>query len=270
MTTEKQIFQQLMQDRNFRIAASLGLVPGVDVEVKFGHCPVVAADTATDVWEHGSTQPVYIFPDPAGEAIEIVSSDAADTTQKVKITGLNVAGNPQLEEITLNGTTPVAVPGLWTAVNRTYNSSRDGAAPFLGTVLTSGDGSTTANVFASMCPDCQQTSQAIYTIQTGKVAAIINYSTALNKTGNAASAIYALRSQLPSGVFRAGVRYGLQDDGTSNISSDFVIPDVFPTGTRIKVTAIPSANNADVSAEFSMYLIDETLLSDEFLASLQV
>jgi hypothetical protein len=50
---------------------------------------------------------------PGASALEIVSSNAADTTQVVTVYGLDASNVPQSQSATLNGTTAVAVAGTW-------------------------------------------------------------------------------------------------------------------------------------------------------------
>ena len=259
----KQDFQASQQFKDFMSALSLGLVPGSIPEVKFGHNPSVSQNIVTDVWEL-SAQILYIFPATAGEAIEVVGN-AADT-QLVTIEGLDAVGLTQRDTVTLNGATAVPIPGVWTSITRIFN---DDSTVIVGPVLVQGDGSTTTNIFASMESDDQQSSQAIYIVPSDKVGVINNYSTAVNKSGGAdVSCLFALIVAKPGKVFRTRIRYGLQTKGTSNISSDLIAPIPLSPGDRIKVTANPSANTTDVSAEFSMQLIDKTLVPAEVLAAI--
>lgn len=265
---DPKILQQLVSNTNFRLAASLGLVAGVEPAVGFGHCPDVAGDVVTDVWERGATQPVYLFPDDVGEAVTLVSTDVGDA-QPIVVQGLDQNGDPRAEQVTLNGTTPVALSGLWRAFNAVYN---DGATALAGQVTIQGDGSTSTNVFAFLDTDDQQASQALFMVPRGKLAVIVNFSTAANKTGGAAlSSIFSLgaASSGKSGVFRNQIRYGLQRDGTSNISSDLVIPVLVPELSFVKVSATPSSGPTDVSAEFSIFLVDENLIPAAFLNTLK-
>lgn len=66
---------------------------------------------------------------PGGSALEVVSSNAGDTTQTVTVYGLNAANAPTIATVTLNGLTSVALPGTWNLVTAIVLS---GAA--LGTV----------------------------------------------------------------------------------------------------------------------------------------
>lgn len=63
----------------------------------------------------------------AAVSLEVVSANAADAAagtgcRKVKIVGLNASWVETTVEVTLNGTTPVAVTGTWLRVNAMYAS----------------------------------------------------------------------------------------------------------------------------------------------------
>lgn len=233
------------------LAASLGAVDGVSVTVKFGHCEDAGA-VETDVWAIGGTQPVYIFPLDAGESLTIESSEIADT-QQIVVIGLDAAGLEVSVTASLTGATPVAISGIWTAVNRAYNS--DGTR-ITGSVLIKG--SVSGNIFAVIDVLEQQTTQCIYTVPSNKYAILRNVSSSINTGGNTDNtAIVKFLSQEPGGVFRTQVRYGLQQRGTSNISSDLIIPPVYPPLTRLKVTMTPDSSPMNISSELSMQLIDE-------------
>lgn len=258
-------FQQKIVSEAYFVAASLGMVAGVETEVKFGHCPNVAGGVETDVWERGNAQPLYIFPpSPAGAALEIVSTDAGDT-QQMEVVGLDVvSGVSRMVAVTLTGTTPVVVSGgNWLAVNRVFN---DSGVDLLGTVSVQASGG--GDVYAVVSPDDQQTSQAIYQVPSDKHAAIVDLSNAVNVgPGTANPVIDSLAIAAPGKVFRTRVRYGLQDTATSNLASPFTIPAIAGPGYRIKSRALP-AGLTDVSSEFGMLLIDNELIPTAFAARL--
>lgn len=264
---DSKIIQQLLRNQNFRDAVALGLVPGIIPEVKFGHNPNISAGVRTDVWEGGVTQPVYLFPDDAGETIEMFSSTT--DTQLIKVEGLDAAGAPLTETVALSGTAgaagAVAIPGTWRAVNRAYNNDSTDLTGQV-TVRKTADA---ARVYAFVDTDDQQTSQAVYVVPAGKVAMINNYSTSVNKTGGATlSCVFGFRTRKEGKVFRTKIRYGLQRGGTSNISSDLIVPIFAGPLAQLKISATPDANTTDTSAEFSMWLIDVDLLPAEFVAAL--
>lgn len=264
---DPKIIQQLLQNQNFRDAVSLGLIDGIVPEVKFGHNPNISTGVRADVWENGPNQAVYLFPDAAGESIEVFAGGT--DTVNITIQGLDATGATQSETVALSGTGgaggAVAVPGTWRAVNRAYNADSVELASQV-TVRKVGDA---ARVYALVDIDDQQTSQAIYQVPAGKVAMVNNYSTAVNKSGGATlSCIFGFRIKELGNVFRTQIRYGLQRTGTSNISSDLIVPVFAGPLAQMKVSATPDANTTDTSAEFSMWLIDVNLLPAAFVASL--
>lgn len=252
---------------DYNAAVDLGIVQGVESDAKFGHCPDTT-NTPTDVWERGAVQPIYVYPLDAGETVQARSDNPADTNT-LKIQGLDVAGLFQEAEITLNGTTIVAIPGVWRAINRVFNSN---GTAYVGNVFVEGDGAggSTTNIFAQIAPDDQQSSQAIFMTPADRVARINNFSTAVNRTqGVDLAATMRLAVQLPSGVFRTQIRYGIQKEGVSNISSDLIVGIPLPPLTKIKISGDPSSTNTDISAEWSMHLYDTEILGSDAVAKIE-
>jgi hypothetical protein len=268
--TSKLQFQQDQSVRDFASAVVLGMIPSVESEVKFGHVPDAVAATLNDAWELGATITPYLWPDQAGETVEILSASPTDT-QSFTIEGLNadivdgVKGKPLTETVTLTGTTPAPVPGNWLSIHRIYSNADEGDET-TGAVALRGDGVKSTNIFASAQIDDQQSSQAIYMVPGDKVAVISNYSTAINTGGNQdASAEMKLVVSKFGKVFRTFIRYGLQKRGTSNLSSDLVVPPVIDSLSRIKVQGLPDSGPMDMSGEFSMLLVDRSVVPKNVL-----
>lgn len=238
------------------VAAALGLVDELDSVVKFGHCPD-AGSAETDAWEPGNSQPTYIFVGDAGEGMTIQSDEDGDN-QSIKVFLLDVAGLEYIVNVNLNGQSPVVIAGTFIAFNRAFN---DDSTPFVGNV--SIKGITSGNIFGYIDAREQQTTQCIYTVPSDKYALVRNMSSSINRGGNQDTvAIVKLLAQEDGGVFRTQVRYGLQKRGTSNLSSDLVIPALYPPLTRIKISIEPDAAGVDISAEFSAQLIDAGLVAE--------
>ena len=252
MATRNELLADLVEGSTFSPegAVSMGLVDGVFPLAKFGHCSS-AGLVKTDVWELGDTIPVYIFPDDAGENITIESSEAADT-QSIVVQGLDENGLEVEKTVVLSGITPVAVTGLFTAVNRAYNAS--------STLLTGNvfiNGAVSGNTFAYIDPLEQQTTQCVYLVPSNKYFLVNNLSSSINRSGNQdASSIVNLSAKLDGGVFRTQIRYGLQKRGTSNLSTDLTVPPFYPPSTKIKVSLTPDTTDMDISAYFSGVLVD--------------
>jgi len=263
----QRIVQGLESSSKFEsgLAVILGLLKGLELETKFGHCPDVPSDLRTDLWERGLAQPVYIFPDDAGELLEIVGG--VGDTQLVTTIGLDGTGLPKLESQNLNGTTPVSLTGLWSAVNRSFN---DDTTDLTAQAVVQGDGSTSTNIFAVIDTDDQQTSQAIYKVPLGKVAVMYYPNSTVNKSvGADTSGIFGLRVAKPGKMFRTRFRYGLQRQGSSRDTSKGNLPILLALPlSKIKISVTATVGPTDVSGGFPMYLVDESLVPDDIIANL--
>lgn len=97
---------------------AMGLNSQAVLYSKFGrNADVDAVSAVEDVWSRGG---LYTgFPTGAADTVSISSSSNNDTVagsgaRTVRIFGLNAAGTRQIEDLTLNGTTPVVTTSLWT------------------------------------------------------------------------------------------------------------------------------------------------------------
>lgn len=264
---DKKVFQQLMTAHRYMDAVVLGVVAGAEPDVKFGHIPVATNAIRADVWGNAAAQPVYLFPSDAGDSIEMFA--VGTQTLDITIEGLTPAGVPQTQTVALSGVAGVAgvvpIPGTWRAVNRAFND--DGTdLTSLVTIRKVGD---VTRVYATISVIDQQTAQTPLVVPENKIALINNFSTALNKSGGASTgASFEFRVRKPGKVFRTLIRYGLQREGTSNISSDLVVPILAGPLSQIKTSTTPDGTNADISAEYSMWLIDKNLVPSALLAAL--
>ncbi len=263
----RKTFQELMQAHRYTDAVSLGFVAGVEPEVKFGHIPDAATSVATDVWENGAAQPIYLFPSDAGDSIEMFA--ASTDTVNITIEGLTAAGIFQTQTVALSGTATatgaVTIPGTWRAVQRAFNDDSIDLTSQV-TIRKVGDGT---RVYGLIDPDDQQTSQAMFVVPAGKIAIVNNFSNAINKSGGATiTGIFVFRIRKPSKVFRTKIRYGLQREGTSNLSSDLIVPILAGPLSQIKTTATPDFGPTDISSEYSMWLVDSDLVPAALLASI--
>lgn len=258
--SDTQIFQRDLQRNNFPTAAALGMVPGTSTNIKFGHCSSVGL-TFTDIWEYGATQPVYIFPDSAGESIQIYGG--VGDTQEIVIQGLNadavdgIIGTSLSATVNLNGVTPVSVPGNWLSVHRAYNNS---ATDLTGDVVV--EGVVSGNVFAFIGSDDNQTLQAIQMIPGDKVGVLVSVISAINGSGSPTGLFSSVILSVAEWgkVFRTRLWFGVQREGTSYEASIGAIPGILPPLSKVKVKAKASAAATDMSAYFSLYLIDKNLI----------
>lgn len=92
-----------------------------------------------------NTVGVSVQPATTGEACEVVSSDALDVAVRVFVEGFDANGLSTRTQVTLTGTTPVAV-GTWSRIERFGKSYPEGIDPT--TELTSSAGTVTLRVVA--------------------------------------------------------------------------------------------------------------------------
>lgn len=239
----------------FGVRLAMGFITGSRPEVKFGYSPDVAG--VHDVWAAADAQALFIEPAAVGVNMEILSTDnVTDIGIEIEYVYIKPDGTEDVGQVILNGTTPVQLPsGLIRFIQRAYNSN---GARFVGklTIRLLGGG----NIYASMFADDQQTTQTMYFVPLGEVAFINNYSTALNKSGGSdASSIMRLVVQKDGKVARTQIRYGLQRNGVSNLSSDLIIPIPVPPLSIVRVIADTSAS-AEISGEYSMVMVNENMI----------
>lgn len=231
-------------------AAGADIIPGTSIFNKFGYNPDVDTAAVEDVWTFGGT---YVFPSNSGEAITITSNNAADN-QTIAIIGLDENFAERTVQATLDGTNDVAVSGLWSRVNRALNTD---SSEFAGTVLIN-DAATGLVVFSEILAADQQTNSTIFTIPAGKTGFVKFFSSSMNRSGGATSnAILRFKIRDFGSVFRTSVRFGLLKSGGSILTTENVVPGSIPGKSDIKLTAEVDANDSDISAFYSMVLIDD-------------
>lgn len=145
---------------DFAAAVALGLMSGIDRVASAGFSGALAATTETDI--SGLGVDTIPLPANAGEAMTVWSTDAGDTTQQIQVEGLGPDGIAQdPETITLNGTTAVALPGLWSRINFVTNVSD---TPVAGTINV---GTQPTTIYSNILPANQLSKQAHYSVAAG-------------------------------------------------------------------------------------------------------
>lgn len=103
--------------RDFVVDVGFGAIPGYSLVAQLGNNPDI--DTApSDVWSGGGSYPWMT----GATSLEVLSSSANDTSagtgaRTIAITFLNASYVQSTQTITLNGTTPVAIPSTHFRIN---------------------------------------------------------------------------------------------------------------------------------------------------------
>lgn len=174
-TTYSEFYENNSTD--FRLKVANGEITGLSLNQAFGCNPNVGTTFSVI-----SADGVYRMPETA-QALEIVSSDANDTSagtgaRTVLILGLDANFDQQVETVTMNGTTPVALANTYIRLTRavvsssgTYTQDTTGAHAGVITIRETGAGDTWASIQNDGYPT-GNTSMAAFTVPNGFTAQI--------------------------------------------------------------------------------------------------
>ena len=203
-----------------------------------------------DLWE-GPTA-AYVFP-AAAQQMAVVSSSASDAAagtgiQIVRIHYLDSDYNEQVENVTLNGVTPVLTTGLnILRINGMHAYAVGSTGDAVGNIsLTNSGGTVTYGYIAATYT---MSRQAIYTVPAGKYGYITHWQNSSGSTGTHFCRV-SLRATTHDGVLLPGVFLAHDESATQNaaVEISFEIPLAMPPKTDVKLTAISDAANANVTA----------------------
>ena len=248
---------------------SMGRIPGYSVIDKFGENPEIdTGSTPEDIWELGG---LYIY--DANNTAPIVSliSDNALDTQVISITGLDINGNQVDQEVTLNGTTRVA---LTTPLWRVYRMANEGVTgeDINGTVycyIGTGGVPAAADIRALIDNGHNQTLMALYTVPLGKVGFLFRGELGGSRSQNAGALQCAYYSRRVGKVFRIKKRVDITNQGTSIYQDERGFPDPVPALTDIRLTVESvSANNTGAFGTLCIMLVDEAILGNDYLTAI--
>jgi len=221
-----------------------GSVKGISGSVSQNQ-PYAICDQSSDV---AVANGKYIFPDDAGESLTIVSSDNTDV-QEILVIGLNEHFEEKQEEVTLTGTTPLALSGKWSRVFRAYNN---GASDLVGNVSIKGS----VNTYAKILAGNNQTLMALYTIPADCVGYLLKYTITAQNTGSSSAIGFTIDIQVreKDKVFRvlartsAGTDYSIQEDYPFPLKLE-------PKSDIIFNVISANGNNGSVNADFDIALV---------------
>lgn len=190
----------------------------------------------------------------AGESLEIVGDAGSVDVGQITILALG-PGATLIDpiQVTLNGTTPVALTGLISRINFAFASDDAGIATDV-LIRPAGGGATFALVESLR----QQTAQALYTVPAGSRWTIGNLVGTMEKSlGTDTDVLFSFlfKPSTAAQWFRP-LEFGLQRDGATNIVLDNKHPIAVLGPTDIKLAATASATGADVAGFASGLIFD--------------
>lgn len=260
----------LITSDNFALEAAMGRVPGVTVVNKFGHAPDGVQTSATDIWGRADatpTQQIWLAP-TAARVHAIVSGSASDDgdpvgvgARTIRVYGLTSWSSRETsEDITLNGQGAVNTVNAYVIIHRmkvlTCGATNINVGTITATAAT--DSSVTAVILAGK----GQTQLAVYGIPSNQSLYIQNYEFCLHDiTGGAGAKItgYLLVNENPNvqvTQFLTKSNGGANTLGSSTYNHHYDPLFKIAGPAIIKLQAISSAADMDVSASFDGYLVD--------------
>ena len=222
-----------------RIGLGLEKENGYFAVAILGNRPAVNSGDIIKNWAAGG---LYLYPDDAGEAMEV--SAPAGIVTDVKIWGLGpdlVLQDPVI--VTTDGANPVPIPGLWSRITGMRN---------VGAVVTDGEISTSAagpsvEPFCAISANSQRAGTGMYTVPAGWSGQVLSVIGSMEKTkGTTQGATFKLFQKQQGGVEVADFAFGVQTDGTTSTTFRDLLPFGVPEKTDI-VARADVTSDGDVS-----------------------
>jgi len=235
---------------------------------KFGRAPDGVQTTLTDIWDRADatpTQSVWTAPTQA-RVHAIVSSSTSDDgdpagvgTRTLSVYGLTDWDTAEVSEtITMNGTTPVNTANSYVIIHRLRVLTSGATSRNVGTITATA--ATDGTITAVILPNNGSTQMAIYGVPSVQTLYIECITASVQKSSGAARHVVIQvlcnpepDSQLTS--FGMIEQYGLQSTGSSSVPWTLLPPLPVPGPSIIKIAALASANDLDMTARFSGTLV---------------
>lgn len=243
---------------------------------KYGENNVISG-SEEDIWNCPDLSALGALEDypflSAASSLYVSSDDALDAGDEIVIIGLDADGIEQTIETTLG--TAAATSGTefkmigsadaWTSVHRAYTEHEDAynGEIYIHTdaVDTGTDGvpDTAGDIRACILTDTGQTQMAIYIVESGYRALIMESELGVSPiVGGATKATDVhMLSQEPGKASRVRQHVGVQSTGTTQFGRDYIIKRALPAGTAIWWRADTPVTSMAANASFGLFLVPE-------------
>lgn len=249
---------------DFALQVSRGLVPGITGFNKFGRSTAVD-QAVTDIIDD-VTNIIWDAPTQARLHNIVSTSDSDDGSpvgpgaRTLRIYGLTSWDAVEVtEDIVLNGSNPVATDNSYVIIHRMLVLTKGGTSSNVGTITATAQVDNT--VTAMIKPNLGQTQMAVYGIPSTQIAYITNYYSSANRSTptDAAVDVSLLVNPEPDSEltnFLVKHTQSMNTPGSSYFLHKYNPYYAVPGPAIIKIQAISSANNSDVSAGFDLFIVD--------------
>ena len=253
---------------DFMLDISRGNVSGMVTVNKFGRSTNVDSGIATDVWDRANAtndQDIWVAPTQA-RIHGIVSDSGSDTSagagaKTIRVFGLTSwSTSEESEDITMSGATNVSTTKSYVIIHRMRVLTKGATNVNVGNITATAD--VDATITAQILAGQGQTQMAIYGVPSNQTAYMTQFYVSVNKSGGATGAMdgsifYNPEPDVELTNFLVKHTTGKITTGSSNGAPQrFNPPKKFVGPGIIKMQAVGSANDLDVSAGFDLILID--------------
>ena len=242
-----------------------GNVVGTSVVSVFGNAPDFDSGGFATVWDGANdaaswNQPKYVYSTIAD--IDRISSNNPADNQQITIIGLNGNYEEVIQNITLNGQTPVPITPLL-RVNKAYNNDSTNVLGyifvFVNVATTGGVPNASSNIRCIIDPENQESEMAIYTIPANKTGYILK--SYIANTGNIKTTGYVARGIIREfgKVFRVNKKYSVTNEGNSFADLEFIVPLSIPEKTDLEIDVnhtVVNITGSNITGGFHIILVD--------------
>lgn len=249
----------------FGLQVARGLVAGITAVNVNGRAPDGIQTTITDVWaraDSAATQQIWLAP-TAARIHAIVSDSTSDSSAGVgariiRISGLKTWSSEETSEnITMNGTTSVDTVNSYVIINRAIVLTSGATSIQVGNITATA--ATDNTISFKMQAGVGRTQMAIYGLPSGKTLHIKRVSVFMNEAvGTTRIDIQVrvnTRPDVLATMFTNRRTILLTSGGTSALSIPVEVLGTITGPAIIKIQAIATVNDTDLSAGFDGWLV---------------
>jgi|SaaInl7_200m_RNA_FD_contig_31_2175030_length_1516_multi_5_in_0_out_0_2 hypothetical protein len=254
-----------IQNPAFESICAMGLVSECDFVVVYGEDPSVDGTTA-DIWDSGGTHTYQA--DASADIVSIASSSASDT-MIMTIKGLDAAGDELTQSATLNGSTRVAITGLWRVLSVENDNSTDAVGNvfvYQGTSTVPSVGGST--VRAAVLIGNHINLAGLWTIPNDKVALLTNFNAGIilqDATADMESLLY-VRKYGKDWQIKDRTNFSLPEKTDYQSSKNIIIPG--KSDIKCAVLNDTTTDTPAVNCSFDLLIFDEAYFEDSFLTDI--
>jgi hypothetical protein len=246
---------------DFRLAISKGHVDGHIHLHKYGRNPDCALNTPEAIWNGGGAYTGHNA--VAAELLTVVSSDAADDAVAVgtgawtvRLFGLDANWNPLVEDVILDGATPVDTVAAFIRMDRMRILTAGTGGKNAGSI-TVAQKVTTANVMAVMPIGYNSTMIAAWTIPAGFRGFFTGWGASLSG-GSVGNALVRLLARPEGQTFQVQEELSIVAAGASTLERLYITPKgPYDEKTDVFIEATAGANGIGVAGSFDLLIVKE-------------